>query len=48
VRRHIRAIGDLLVHPLPEPSKGRTVYKSVGNAGQDLYAAAAILEKMGS
>jgi len=46
VSRHIRAIGELVINPLIRRPKGRTVYKSVGNAGQDLYASAAILEKL--
>ncbi|HUO02956.1 MAG TPA: ornithine cyclodeaminase family protein [Rhizomicrobium sp.] len=46
VMKRVRAIGELLAKPLPERPKGRTVYKSVGNAGQDLYASAAILEKL--
>jgi ornithine cyclodeaminase/alanine dehydrogenase-like protein (mu-crystallin family) len=46
VMRHIRAIGELVTNPLPQRPEGRTVYKSVGNAGQDLYASAAILEKL--
>jgi ornithine cyclodeaminase len=44
VMRHIRAIGELVVQPLAMRPSGRTVYKAVGNAGQDLYAAAAILK----
>lgn len=44
VTRHIRAIGELVANPLPQRPNGRTVYKSVGNAGQDLYASAAILK----
>jgi ornithine cyclodeaminase len=44
VAAHLRAIGDLIITPLPARPKGRTVYKAVGNAGQDLYAAAAILK----
>lgn len=44
---HIRAIGELVTGPLRERPKGRTVYKSVGNAGQDLYASAAILAMIG-
>ena len=44
VAAHLRAIGDLIITPLPTWPKGRTVYKAVGNAGQDLYAAAAILK----
>jgi ornithine cyclodeaminase/alanine dehydrogenase-like protein (mu-crystallin family) len=43
VTRHIRAIGELLVKPHTARPSGRTVYKAVGNAGQDLYAGAAIL-----
>jgi ornithine cyclodeaminase/alanine dehydrogenase-like protein (mu-crystallin family) len=43
VTRHIRAIGELLVKPHSERPSGRTVYKAVGNAGQDLYAAAETL-----
>jgi len=46
VSRQIRAIGELVINPLARRRKGRTVYKSVGNAGQDLYASAAILEKL--
>lgn len=46
VTRHIRAIGELVANPLAERPLGRTVYKAVGNAGQDLYAAAAILQLM--
>jgi len=42
--QHIRAIGELVAKPLAERPSGRTVYKAVGNAGQDLYAAAAILK----
>jgi ornithine cyclodeaminase/alanine dehydrogenase-like protein (mu-crystallin family) len=41
---HLRAIGELVAAPLAARPKGRTVYKAVGNAGQDLYAAAAILK----
>jgi ornithine cyclodeaminase/alanine dehydrogenase-like protein (mu-crystallin family) len=44
VTRHIRAIGELVAKPLATRPSGRTVYKAVGNAGQDLYAAAAILK----
>ncbi len=44
VADHIRTIGELVTRPLAERPKGRTVYKAVGNAGQDLYAAAAILK----
>jgi len=44
VTRHIRAIGELVTKPLEKRSSGCTVYKAVGNAGQDLYAAAAILK----
>ena len=44
--KHVRAIGALLVKPLATRPLGRTVYKAVGNAGQDLYAAAAILKKL--
>jgi ornithine cyclodeaminase len=44
VAAHLRAIGDLIITPLPARPKGRTVYKAVGNAGQDLHAAAAILK----
>ena len=40
----LRAIGELIAAPLASRPKGRTVYKAVGNAGQDLYAAAAILK----
>jgi alanine dehydrogenase len=46
VTRHIRAVGELVAKPLPRRPGGRTVYKSVGNAGQDLYAAAAILDRL--
>jgi alanine dehydrogenase len=42
--RRIRAIGALLIQPPAARPPGRTVYKAVGNAGQDLYAAAAILK----
>jgi ornithine cyclodeaminase/alanine dehydrogenase-like protein (mu-crystallin family) len=42
VAAHIRAIGELVAAPLATRPEGRTVYKAVGNAGQDLYAAAAI------
>ena len=44
VTRHIRAIGELVAKPPATRPSGRTVYKAVGNAGQDLYAAAAILK----
>ena len=44
VARHVRAIGDLVVKPPAQRFPGRTVYKAAGNAGQDLYAAAAILK----
>lgn len=44
VAAHIRAIGELVTAPPATRPEGRTVYKAVGNAGQDLYAAAAILE----
>lgn len=40
----MRAIGELISQPSATRPKGRTVYKAVGNAGQDLYAAAAILK----
>jgi ornithine cyclodeaminase/alanine dehydrogenase-like protein (mu-crystallin family) len=40
----LRAIGELIGAPLASRPQGRTVYKAVGNAGQDLYAAAAILK----
>ncbi|MEP6830262.1 MAG: ornithine cyclodeaminase family protein, partial [Rhizomicrobium sp.] len=40
----LRAIGELIGAPLASRPLGRTVYKAVGNAGQDLYAAAAILK----
>jgi ornithine cyclodeaminase/alanine dehydrogenase-like protein (mu-crystallin family) len=33
-----------VANPLTARPHGRTVYKAVGNAGQDLYAAAAILK----
>lgn len=46
VTRHISAIGELVAKPPPQRPKGRTVYKSVGNAGQDLYASAAILRTL--
>ena len=46
--RHIRAIGELVAKPLAARPSGRTVYKAVGNAGQDLYAAAAILKLLGA
>ena len=42
--RHVRAIGELVVKPPTERPSGRTIYKAVGNAGQDLYVAAAILK----
>ena len=45
---HLRAIGDLIESPLKSRPEGRTVYKAVGNAGQDLYAAAAILKLLES
>jgi ornithine cyclodeaminase/alanine dehydrogenase-like protein (mu-crystallin family) len=41
---HLRALGEIVAQPPAERPKGRTVYKAVGNAGQDLYAAAAILK----
>lgn len=44
VAAHLRAIGELIATPLPKRPTGRTIYKAVGNAGQDLYAAAAILQ----
>ncbi len=44
VAARLRAIGELVAMPLPARPSGRTVYKAVGNAGQDLYAAAAILK----
>jgi ornithine cyclodeaminase/alanine dehydrogenase-like protein (mu-crystallin family) len=44
----MRVIGELISQPLPARPKGRTVYKAVGNAGQDLYAAAAILSLLES
>ena len=44
VMPHLRAIGELVAHPLAGRPQGPTVYKAVGNAGQDLYAAAAILK----
>ena len=44
VAARLRAIGELVAHPLAARPNGRTVYKAVGNAGQDLYAAAAILK----
>ncbi|MBN9553855.1 MAG: hypothetical protein J0H61_04135 [Alphaproteobacteria bacterium] len=40
---HLSALGEIVAHPLAARPRGRTVYKAVGNAGQDLYAAA-ILE----
>jgi ornithine cyclodeaminase/alanine dehydrogenase-like protein (mu-crystallin family) len=40
----MRSIGELMSQPLTARPDGRTVYKAVGNAGQDLYAAAAILK----
>lgn len=43
VMSRLRAIGELVDHPPPVRPARRTVYKAVGNAGQDLYAAAAIL-----
>ena len=43
VAANLRAIGELIARPLKARPEGRTVYKAVGNAGQDLYAAAAIL-----
>jgi ornithine cyclodeaminase/alanine dehydrogenase-like protein (mu-crystallin family) len=48
VTSHIRAIGELVARPPAPRPEGRTVYKAVGNAGQDLYAAAAILALLGS
>jgi len=47
VMARLRAIGELIATPLPVGPEGRTVYKAVGNAGQDLYAAAAILKLLG-
>ena len=44
VTANVRAIGELVANPPATRPKGRTVYKAVGNAGQDLYAAAAILK----
>jgi ornithine cyclodeaminase/alanine dehydrogenase-like protein (mu-crystallin family) len=44
VAARLRAIGELIAAPLTSRPQGRTVYKAVGNAGQDLYAAAAILK----
>ncbi len=44
VAARMRAIGELIAAPLASRPEGRTVYKAVGNAGQDLYAAAAILK----
>jgi alanine dehydrogenase len=44
VAARLRAIGELVANPLTARPHGRTVYKAVGNAGQDLYAAAAILK----
>jgi ornithine cyclodeaminase/alanine dehydrogenase-like protein (mu-crystallin family) len=44
VAANIRAIGELVANPLATRPNGRTVYKAVGNAGQDLYAAAAVLK----
>jgi ornithine cyclodeaminase len=46
VAAHVKAIGDLVATPLPRRPEGRTVYKSVGNAGQDLYAAAHLLARV--
>lgn len=48
VTSHIRAIGELVARPPAIRPTGRTVYKAVGNAGQDLYAAAAILALLDS
>ena len=44
IAAHLRAIGELVAQPLAARPSGCTVYKAVGNAGQDLYAAAAILK----
>lgn len=44
VAARLRAIGEPIAAPLRARPEGRTVYKAVGNAGQDLYAAAAILK----
>jgi ornithine cyclodeaminase len=44
VESRLRAIGELVDHPPPTRPTRRTVYKAVGNAGQDLYAAAAIFK----
>jgi ornithine cyclodeaminase len=43
----LHAIGELVDHPPSARPARRTVYKAVGNAGQDLYAAAAILKLLG-
>jgi ornithine cyclodeaminase len=48
VESRLRAIGELVGNPLPARPARRTVYKAVGNAGQDLYAAAAILKLLGA
>lgn len=47
VMAHIRALGELIGASFTRPD-GPTVYKAVGNAGQDLYAAAAILKMLES
>ena len=47
VKAELRAIGELLENPLASRPVGNTVYKAVGNAGQDLYGAAAILKALG-
>lgn len=44
VMARLRALGEIVAQPLATRPRGRTVYKAVGNAGQDLYAATAILE----
>ena len=44
VAARLRAVGELIGAPLTQRPQGWTVYKAVGNAGQDLYAAAAILK----
>lgn len=48
VAHHILSIGALVAHPPAMRPQARTVYKAVGNAGQDLYAAAAILALLDS
>lgn len=39
---HLSAPGEIVTQPLATRPRGRTVYKAVGNAGQDLYAAAIV------